>query len=127
MRLVIIESPYAGAVQHNLHYARQCVADALQRGEAPIASHLLYTQRGILDDDVPAERALGIRAGLAWQRAADAVVVYTDHGITEGMRVAIDAALRNDITIERRKITPAQHESPNSGPIPQHCASARAE
>ena len=41
-------------------YARACVADCLRRGEAPIASHLLYTQPGVLDDDVPEERAQGI-------------------------------------------------------------------
>jgi hypothetical protein len=39
----------------------------LLRGESPIASHLLYTQPGILKDDVPEERPLGIEAGLAWR------------------------------------------------------------
>lgn len=38
--------------------------DALDRGEAPYASHLLYTQ--MLDDTIPAERELGIKAGFAW-------------------------------------------------------------
>jgi hypothetical protein len=47
------------------------------RGEAPIASHLLYTQPGVLNDGVPAERAHGIEAGLAWLRAADAIGVLT--------------------------------------------------
>lgn len=56
MRLVIIESPFAGDVEKNTRYARACVRDSLLRGEAPIASHLLYTQGGILNDDVPAER-----------------------------------------------------------------------
>ena len=41
MRLVIVESPYAGDVEANEEYARQCVRDSLMRGEAPIASHLL--------------------------------------------------------------------------------------
>jgi hypothetical protein len=56
MRLVVLESPYAGDVDANVEYARACVRDALQRGDAPIASHLLYTQPGILRDEVPAER-----------------------------------------------------------------------
>jgi hypothetical protein len=48
MKLVIIESPYAGEVEANVAYARACMRDSLGHGEAPIASHLLYTQPGIL-------------------------------------------------------------------------------
>ncbi len=92
MKLVILESPYAGDVQANIEYARRCVRDSISRGEAPIASHLLYTQPGILDDSDHAERELGIAAGLAWGRVADATVVYTDRGISNGMRAGIASA-----------------------------------
>ena len=44
---VILESPYAGDIERNVKYARMAVRDSLSRGEAPIASHLLYTQEGI--------------------------------------------------------------------------------
>jgi hypothetical protein len=60
MKLVILESPYAGDVAANTAYARACVRDSLSRGEAPLASHLLYTQPGILRYDVPDERQRGI-------------------------------------------------------------------
>ena len=63
MKLVVIESPYAGQIARNVEYARACMADSLRRGEAPIASHLLYTQPGILRDEVEGERELGINAG----------------------------------------------------------------
>lgn len=53
LRLVIVESPYAGDIEANVAYARRCLRDSLARGEAPIASHLLYTQEGVLRDDVP--------------------------------------------------------------------------
>ena len=43
---MILESPYAGRVEENVAYARAAVRDSLLRGEAPIASHLLYTSRG---------------------------------------------------------------------------------
>ena len=66
--------------------------NCLQRGEAPFASHLLYTQPGILADEDPGERALGIDAGLAWGRAAAATVVYCDLGISKGMEQGIAAA-----------------------------------
>jgi hypothetical protein len=104
MRLVIIESPYAGDIHGNTQYARQCVRDSLARGEAPIASHLLYTQPGILRDEVPHERQWGIEAGLAWRVKADASVVYTDRGITKGMKYGIKAAEDAGVPVEYRTL-----------------------
>src|SRR3974390_3223932 len=104
MRLVIVESPFAGDVEANTEYARRCVRDSLARGEAPIASHLLYTQPGILDDGVPNERQWGIDAGLAWRRVADASVVYTDLGISRGMEYGIAAARQAGRIVEVRSI-----------------------
>jgi hypothetical protein len=104
MKLVILESPFAGDVERNIAYARACVRDSLSRGEAPIASHLLYTQEGILDDTIPHERQWGIDAGLAWKAVAHASVVYIDHGITRGMQYGIDAAKAAGIPVEFRKI-----------------------
>jgi hypothetical protein len=90
---VIVESPYAGDVERNLRYVRACMADCLKRGEAPFASHALYTQPGVLDDDEPGQRLLGIRAGLAIAHALNAPsVVYTDLGISKGMEVGIEHA-----------------------------------
>lgn len=104
MKLVILESPYAGDVEANVEYARQCVRDSLSRGEAPIASHLLYTQPGILDDDIPHERKWGIDAGLAWRSVAHGSVVYLDRGVSDGMRYGVAAAMRAGIPIEYRRI-----------------------
>lgn len=96
-RLVIIESPYAGAtpedVAANERYARAALSDCLRRGEAPFASHLLYTQPGVLRDDVPAERDAGITAGLAWGERAAATVIYIDRGISSGMWKGFRAAV----------------------------------
>lgn len=104
MRLVIIESPYAGDVEENVRYARAAVRDSLMRGEAPIASHLLYTQPDILDDDIPEERQHGIDAGLAWRSRADASIVYHDKGVTKGMQYGIEAAQNSGLPIEYRLI-----------------------
>lgn len=87
---VILESPYAGDVERNLAYARKAMADSLSLGEYPLASHLLYTQPGILDDLVPAERSLGIEAGLAWASRADKAVFYIGLGWSPGMRAAFE-------------------------------------
>lgn len=106
MRLVILESPYAGDVKMNVDYARQAMLDCLRRGEAPIASHLLYTQ--CLDDRTPHERELGILAGHAWYKVAEACVVYTDRGISGGMKAGILAAERAHVPVEYRLIRGAQ-------------------
>ena len=106
--LVVIESPYGAASQEqinfNVEYARKCVSDALKRGEAPFASHLIYTQAGILDDNNPYERELGISAGLAWGRKADLVAVYVDLGISSGMKQGIEAHENAGIPIEFRSV-----------------------
>lgn len=104
MRRVVIESPYAGDVAENVAYAARCVRDCLQRYESGIASHLLYTQHGILDDNRPADRERGIKAGLAWHVVADAVVFYTDRGWSRGMIAAHKAALAARCPVEIRSL-----------------------
>ena len=102
MKLVILESPYAGDVNRNVRYARACVRDSLKRGESPIASHLLYTQEGVLDDSIPSEREWGINAGLAWRVVSDGTIVYTDLGISLGMQHGIDLAKKSGKNINFR-------------------------
>ena len=104
MRRVILESPYAGNVERNITYARACLRDSLFRGEAPIASHLLYTQPGVLNDNIPDERMRGIHAGLAWGEFAEATIVYTDHGISQGMHYGIENAKKTNRPVEFRKL-----------------------
>lgn len=106
-RLVILESPYAGDVDKNVAYARAAVRDCLARGDAPAASHLLYTQPGILNDDDPAERAAGIDAGLAWGVVAAATVVYPDLGVSRGMAHGIERAYAEGRAVEYRSLGPA--------------------
>jgi hypothetical protein len=90
---VILESPFAGDIEKNLAYARAAMRDCLLRGEAPFASHALYTQPGVLSDADPAERAHGIAAGFAWREAVRCkTVVYTDPGTSRGMELGIKHA-----------------------------------
>lgn len=102
--LVVIESPYAEDVEKNIIYARECMRDCLHRREYPFASHLLYTQQGILDDGVPEERMLGINAGLYWAEKAEKTVVYIDNGISEGMVYGMANAVRAKRPIEIRML-----------------------
>jgi hypothetical protein len=100
----VIESPFAGDTEVNLAYARLALADSLTRGEAPLASHLLYTQ--ILDDAEPEQRMLGIDAGLAWHAVTEAVILYLDRGMSPGMQAAVANAELRGIPVERRYLGP---------------------
>ena len=102
MKLVVIESPYANNIERNVLYLKRVVIDCLARGEAPFASHLLYTQ--VLNDNIPAERALGMEAGFAWSKKAELTVVYGDYGISEGMELGIAEADAVGRRVEYRKI-----------------------
>lgn len=127
--LVIVESPYAARpcavveawsldnlfatpaqrrriladdLRGNIEYARACLLDSVRRGEAPIASHLLYPQ--ILDDGIPDERATGIECGLAWRAVAHLAVFYTDRGWSRGMLAAREVYEREGRTFVERSI-----------------------
>lgn len=102
--LVIVESPFGGDVEYNIAYAKRAVHDCMIRGEAPIASHLLFTQPGVLDDDKPEERKLGIACGLAWYQAKVLVAAYVDLGISPGMKDALEYADATMTPIEYRTI-----------------------
>lgn len=106
MNLVIIESPFAADTKEraalHLRYARAALRDSLDRGEAPFASHLIYTQ--VLDDKLPNERMIGIEAGLAWGTHADTVAVYEDLGVSPGMRLGIEAAVKRGASVFFRRL-----------------------
>ncbi len=108
MRLVIIESPFSAPTPadtaRNIRYARAAMLDCLNRGEAPYASHLLYTQPGVLDDTRSDQRVLGIGAGLAWGLKADATIVYIDLGFSAGMAQGVKAAQEASRPIEFRRL-----------------------
>lgn len=103
MNRVVIESPFAGNIltrYRNRIYARRCLHDSLVQGEAPIASHILYTL--VLNDCVPEERQIGIAAGHAWINFADLLAVYIDYGISRGMEAGMRVAKIYGIPIEYR-------------------------
>jgi hypothetical protein len=118
-KLVIIESPLSPGngrtVEQHEEYARDCLYDCLRRGEAPLASHLLYTQ--VLDDRDPHQRRQGIEAGLAWYNVLSVAqishrreikptcVVYVDHGISGGMLEGIARARELGCDIQMRRLS----------------------
>lgn len=113
---VTIESPYAGDIAKNEAYARAAMRDCLLRGEAPFASHLLYTQPGVLDDTQSAQRRLGIEAGLVFARKTGKTVVYGDLGITQGMEEGIARAKNAGRPVEIRSLSGWSPEAPVDEP-----------
>lgn len=129
-RLVVLESPYAAKlkyeqwlsvndrkpseqavedyrkyfmeeVEDNLKFARQKFRELVAQGDAPIASHLTYTQDGILDDLVPNERRVGIAAGLAWRPMAEVSVFFPRDGYwSRGMLDALDSCVNEGLVAE---------------------------
>lgn len=108
MLKVLVESPFKGKDKdeeaRNVRYARACLHDCFKRGEAPFASHLLYTQPGVLDDDITDQRTLGINAGLLWGEGAEKTVVYEDLGISTGMLLGIERAAKLGRPVEYRRL-----------------------
>jgi 8-oxo-dGTP pyrophosphatase MutT (NUDIX family) len=99
---VILESPYAGAVQRNKAYLQLCIRDCIARGESPFASHQMFTDA--LNDLNPVERKAGMEAVLAWSRFAQRSVVYVDFGCSRGMDFGIALADREQRPVEYRNI-----------------------
>lgn len=117
---VLIESPYSGDIEYNVNYARCAMRDCLKRGEAPFASHLLYTQSPnvgfVQDNDVNhicVGRDAAIEAGLAWGNRADKTVVYKDLGITKGMKYGIIDAHKKGRPVEYRTLRGSGWEDTN--------------
>ena len=106
MRRVVVESPFRSTLertteQHSL-YLQHALRDCALKGESPYASHGLLI--GVLDDDDPVERAIGMKCGWAWAEKADAVVIYSDLGISPGMKESISRYEKMGLPIERRKL-----------------------
>jgi hypothetical protein len=117
--IVIVESPFAGDVEANSKYARAAIRDCLLRGEAPFASHALYTQA--LDDTKPDERALGIEAGFAFRSVASKTVVYTDRGISYGMELGIFDSEQRGIPVVYRSLHSWRRHTEKCEPTADHC------
>ena len=107
MRRVQILSPFRGNFAaeraRNVAYAQAALLDCLERDEAPFAPHLLYP--AVLDESDPEQRMQGISAGLEWLAVAEAVVIYEDLGVSEGMTAEQRAATVAGVPVERRRLS----------------------
>lgn len=107
MNVVYIESPFAAPTHEGLllnrAYAFACMRDSLARGEAPLASHLLWPQ--VLDDTKPDGRALGMECGFTWSEAAGAAhAFYFDLGWNSGMKAGLKRATERGALVYTRSL-----------------------
>lgn len=102
MKLVIIESPYAGNRNANIEYAKACLLDSIRRSEAPIAFHLLYPL--VMEDSDAAERALALDMSFRWYKCASLIAVYTDMGVSPGMLRGIETGHKFGLEVEHRRL-----------------------
>ena len=79
-----------GTWTRNVKYAQELTGRAVRRGLVPITPHLYLTQA--LDDNDPAERALGMEAGMHLLTPCEAIMIGGRYGISEGMRYEIEQA-----------------------------------
>ena len=88
--ICIVESPFRARTAHefkkHIQYRNRCIKFCIDGGFVPLASHMMYTK--VLDDNIPAERDLGISLGYELYRVASMVFFFTDLGVSEGMQKA---------------------------------------
>jgi hypothetical protein len=107
--LVLIEAPFAARTRadrkRNDAYLIAAMRDSLARGEFPYASALVFANSGVLDDNDPEHRTLGIEAGLAWGKMASLTACYVDNGLSDGVRLGIERAKKEGRPVELRHVT----------------------
>ena len=102
MPIVYICSPYKAdtpaGIEANLARVRSYCRMAVNRGFAPLATHLAVCS--FLNDNNPDERALGLTVDAALMNVCDELWVFGDR-ISEGMAIELDAFRQTGKPIRR--------------------------
>lgn len=98
MRKVYVCAPLGGNVESNLKKVRTYTEYALRCGTAPVVPHFYAL---CLDDHIPKEREIGMKAGLSLLWFCDELWIFGEE-ITEGMKSEIQ--LCKSLNIRTRKI-----------------------
>lgn len=119
LRMVALESPYQSEdpkiLKRNIAYAIQASKHSLSLGDVPYPSHLIFTQLvgadGNIDyvhdgivDEFSGTREAVIEATCEIRRRCDAIVMYVDFGVSNGMAYAAEFARKHNIPVEERRL-----------------------
>lgn len=99
---VFICSPYRGDTKANRDIALLLCQQAIDKGLAPFAPHLLYPQ--FLNEADYGGRDAGIQCGLSFLDKCDLLWIYAEKGISAGMRSEIEHASRLGIPADFVKL-----------------------
>jgi len=95
MKKVYIAAPLGGDVSDNIERAKKYAKFAFECGMAPVIPHFYAL---ILDDSVPEQRALGMKAGLSLIWFADEVWCFSGR-VTPGMKAEIKLARQLNVKV----------------------------
>lgn len=105
--MIYLASPYRAThevdTSTHIEYARRALHHSLKLGESPVAPHLLYPQ--VLDDDIPDQRLIGIRANADLIESSGRVAFYVDYGMSPGMVEELRLANEYKVPIDIRSIS----------------------
>ncbi|WP_407312111.1 DUF4406 domain-containing protein [Desulfosporosinus sp. SB140] len=97
MKLVYICSPLRGDIERNINRANSYCRFVVTQGAVPLAPHTIFTQ--FLDDEVLADRELGLQMGLELLKHCGELYVFGDR-ISDGMLSEMEYAKRLGIPIQ---------------------------
>ena len=89
VQTVFVCAPVAGDVEANLEKIRAYCKELVKNGSIPVAPVLMSLQ--FLDDNIPAERVIGMRIGHEMMRSCNSMHVLGTN-VTKGMAADITAA-----------------------------------
>lgn len=96
MKKIFVCSPLRGDIEGNIKKAEGYCRFVANLGHVPFAPHLFFTR--FLDDNVEAERNLGINGGLEFLKCCDELWIFGDV-VSEGMEKEIEFCLKNKIPV----------------------------
>lgn len=106
MDVVAIISPYRGSCPehqaYNLAYAKAAARDSFDRGEAPVAIHLVLGDANEVEN--PELRSQALEASATILHRVDRLAIYIDLGYSEGMIFEIEQAGLGIKPVEWRRI-----------------------
>lgn len=97
LKIAYICSPLKGDIKGNIEKAKAYCRIAFEKGYAPIAPHIYFTQ--FLDDSNPAERKSGLQYGLDLVRLSNELWVFGKQ-VSEGMKAEIELSKVLNILIK---------------------------
>ena len=109
---IIIESPFKNDNKNkfNDNYLYLCLVARRQMKEekaSVLFFHALYTQ--FLNDNVADERLLGLLKSLEWHTFGDCKLYAIDRGVSEGMILGGEDAIKKDIKVAFYTALPENH------------------